>query len=101
MGYYIGVINGKRLPVTGKAKALLDHGDVIEVRFPQWDPEDKKNALICVVENGPFDAAAVIFSKGEFDAFYNDDISDSRPRRWLLMDRKKAFEVANVPSQFF
>lgn len=41
--------------------------------------------IICVVENGPFDAAGIIFDQHELDAF---SYPDERPRTWLTMKKE-------------
>lgn len=46
--------------------------------------------LVCVVENGPFDAAGIIFSQRELDHFWNDE--SGRPRTWLYVDREWAIK---------
>ena len=43
-------------------------------------------ALICVVDNGPFEAAGYAYSLREFEAFSRAD--DDRVRTWLTMDKK-------------
>lgn len=53
-------------------------------------PTDK--ALIVVVENALFDAAAHCYSERELEAFTYPD--DRRPKTFLLMDLKKAQELS-------
>jgi hypothetical protein len=90
MGYYIQV------PAPhDKALQLRDlHGAEIlpgQPRSFQDVPDDK--ALICVVQNSMFDAAALCYSEEEFEEF--KDIShDPRPRTWVLVDRELAYELA-------
>lgn len=55
-------------------------------------PEGK--FLIIVVNNGPFEAAAVAYSESEFKEF--TDTSDDRPKKFLLLDRETTFQY--VPS---
>ena len=49
-------------------------------------PTDR--AVICVVNNGPFEADAFAYDKDEMDAF--NDPQDGRPKRWLVMDLNTA-----------
>ena len=68
MGYYINETQeGTPLPACGKADALIADG-ALEV------PKAFQENLICVVENGPFDAAAYVYSEDEFEDFYKEEI---------------------------
>lgn len=81
MGYYINrLANGELLPPTRKAVHLIDNG---AIEIPQ--PSEFIDNLVCVVENGLFDAAAYIFSGQEMKEFY-PSIRDTRKRRWLIVD---------------
>lgn len=83
MGYYI-----ETGTLKGKAKILCEkhQGESCSNNFP---PPDGR-ILVCVVDNGPFEAAAIIPDEREFDAF-NDD--DGRSRRWLHLNESKAKEL--------
>ena len=87
MGYYIEVPE-----VKGKAQQIVDiHGAELLERVPLSVgdvPEDK--AIICVVDNGPFEAAAFAYNDMELREFARPD---PRPKAWLLMDRAKACEL--------
>jgi hypothetical protein len=78
MGRYINQNSrGESLPTTGKAEALLNDG---AKRVPcAW----QKN-LVCVVENGPFDAAGYAYCESEFKAFNLP--SDTRRKTWLVYE---------------
>lgn len=78
MGYYISKDSkGNPLPATGKVEALLKDGaKVVEPVFQE--------NLVCVVENGHFDAAGYAFDKREFKAFSHD--GDPRKRTWLVYE---------------
>lgn len=86
MGYYI------QGPAIGKANFLINEHGAREVS----DRKDLligqialgKEALICVVFNGTFDAAAFVHSQKELDDFLT--AGDRRPKRWLVMDLAKA-----------
>lgn len=112
MGYYIETPMNK-----GKAEYLVREYGAEEIEAFDWSdvPEDK--ALICVVDNGPFEAAAVAYSEREFQAFAApDDVGEStteehgdvtvmtlrperqRPRTWLLMDKDTVRKLSpNAP----
>jgi len=75
MGYYINQNSkGENLPSSGKAKALVNDG--AKIVKPEFQPN-----LICVVENGFFDAAGYCYSKEEFIDFNYP--GDYRPKTWL------------------
>lgn len=88
MGYYI------QGPQKGKG-AYLER-----VYGAGWCSEETaRSALthptivpVCVVDNGPFEAAALAYSEEEFECFANPE--DRRRKRWFLMDRAKAYELA-------
>lgn len=84
MGYYI-----ETLAPRFKANQLMElHGAKLEPG-PFFDPSRVK-IPICVVQNGPFDAAAVGFSQDEVDAFCGQD---GRPRTWLSLSKEKVIEL--------
>lgn len=45
---------------------------------------------VCVVDNGPFEAAAIAFDREEAEQFNRPD---GRPRKWMLVTKKKVVEV--------
>ena len=89
MGYYIEVPNKK-----GKAKQLVFlHGaKLLPMRPEEFGdvPEDK--ALICVVDNGPFEAANLVPDDERF--IHIADTPDQREMWWLLMDKTLAHKLA-------
>jgi len=88
MGYYIETGTNK-----GKAEIICEKhgGEIIEcpLYFSEI-PDDK--ALICVVDNGIFEAAGYCYSESEFHAF--TELSDHRPKTWLIMEKEKAIELS-------
>ena len=69
----------------GKADAIINQYGAKEIPQPKdfsEVPADK--ALVCVVENPHFDAAAYAYSAAEFKVF--TDPTDWRRKRWLLLD---------------
>jgi hypothetical protein len=90
MGFYIEAPS----PKDKAAFLVKEHG--AELLFPSPEslsdlPEDK--ALVVVVDNGIFEAAAFCYSDAELEAFKMTPM-DLRPRTWLLMDREKAEELS-------
>lgn len=47
--------------------------------------------LIVIVNNGPFEAAAIAYSESEFLDFTGP--SDNRPKEYIIMDKAKAYEL--------
>lgn len=79
MGYYIDVnSNGVRLPARNKADYLITDGGVeLKGSSIKFQPN-----LVCVIENGPFDAAGFCYNQEEFEVFnYSKDF---RPKRWIV-----------------
>jgi len=84
MGYYIQTGTNRE-----KANVICEkyEGEIIKCPLCFSDiPDDK--ALICVVDNGIFEAAGYCYSESEFHAF--NEASDHRQKIWLIMDKKKA-----------
>lgn len=85
MGYYIEV------PApTDKAGQLVSiHGAVPYAGEYEDIPADK--LAVIVVQNGFFDAAAIIYSKREWEAF--NEPGDRRASTSLLLDKAKVLEL--------
>lgn len=84
MGYYIETPHSQR-----KAQQIVDlHNAKIELG-PFFDPTGDRVG-ICVVENGPFDAAAVAFSKEEMEAFSGND---GRAKTWLSLPKETVIKI--------
>ena len=80
MGYYI------QGSTTNKAGYCVDyHGAVIIPQPKSLAEVPEGKALVCVVKNVFFDAAAYAYSEQEFKEFSAP--SDHRPKTWLLMDK--------------
>ena len=88
MGFYI------QGPILGKAEWISGtYGDTRLIPQPEKFsdiPEEK--FLIVVVNNGPFEAAAVAYSEQEFNEFINSP-TDNRSKKFLLLSRKTTFEL--------
>lgn len=76
-----------------KAKYICEHheGEIVDP-IECFDDVPEGKALIIVVENGPFDAAAFVHSEGEFNAF--TDPHDGRRSTHILMDWDKTDSLA-------
>lgn len=69
----------KWLELHGKS---VQHNPLFAVTREYDDVRNKNLIPVCLVDNGPFTAAAVIFSKQEAMAFA---ASDGRPKKWFLV----------------
>ena len=86
MGYYIQVPNNHN-----KAQQIEElHGGMILPKIPDYANIPESKALICIIDNGTFEAAGFAYDEKEFNVFASPD---SRPRTWLIMDRKKACKL--------
>ena len=87
MGVYIN-------PQTGsKEQWLASNGEKIIGRVPTLN-ERAGYLPVCLVDNGPFTAAAVICSQDELEAFNSP--GDWRPRQWFLVESKKLLEASDL-----
>lgn len=86
MGYYI------QGPTYDKAQYIQENygGELAQPEYPSKLPAGK--AIICVVDNGFFEAAGFCYDDREFEAFF--DPSDHRPKTWVVMDLEKAKELS-------
>ena len=82
MGIYIN-------PKSGSKEKWLEthskpvHGNPLFVVIGGYNDLRNKNRIpICLVDNGPFTAAAVIFSKEEAKVFAS---SDGRQKKWFVV----------------
>ena len=87
MGYYI---NEPKMGAKNKAAVLVNEYGAKRTFStpPSLVPPSK--ALVCVVENFIFDAAAFVFDDEEYASFIQPD---GRPRTWLLMNRAWVVKV--------
>lgn len=97
MGVYINSIDSPRI---GKTQWLIERGDAREVNILGYEVQPT-DVLVCCVLNlhrsGSFDAAAIMFDEKELHDWLEPEYADPRPKRWLVMDRSRAFALAGVP----
>ena len=81
MGYYIQTAAPK-----GKTEAICKELSGIEISQDEAEffVKEQMGAVICVVDNGPFEAAAYCYNLDEFRAFNLPD--DPRPKTWLYVE---------------
>lgn len=87
MGFYIET---KSYQAKGKAKYLHEFEGATLLLDPKF-PENSNTILICVVDNGPFEAAGICYNRQEFMDFNEPD--DPRPKVWLTLPRQKVIEL--------
>ena len=92
MGYYIEVPEPE-----GKAQQIVDlyGGKIISIP-PSFEDITPGKAIICVMDNGPWEAAGFAYNQRELEAFSS---YDGRPRTWVIMDRKKACELTGFDGE--
>jgi hypothetical protein len=94
MGRYLNVdLKGDLIRTRNKFMALINSGaEMIETpgSFDQFKEEGK--GIICVVDNGPFQAAAYAYSQSELDAF---KYPCGRPKAFLKADIDLIEKYAN------
>jgi hypothetical protein len=87
MGFYIETYCNQ-----GKADELVKRHGAIKIATPKsFNDIPSGLALICVVENGFFDAAGYCYDESEFNAFVSPD---GRRKHWLLMDKGLAIKLS-------
>lgn len=80
MGYYIDHLpDGTRLHNRYKAAQLIM---CIDEAIAIPEPDKFIPDLVCVVNNGPFDAAGYAYSEEEMNHF---KLPDDRPKQWLIV----------------
>jgi hypothetical protein len=91
MGWYIPG------PNTGKTQDILAKHDAIPLDDAQQveDAFDAGWGVVCVVDSGPFEAAAFCHSKAELQEFS----FSSKPKTWLAMDRELAEMLSGFDKQ--
>src|SRR5574343_1179421 len=84
MGYYLNPTVG----FSSKEALLSEHGVGIEqpTNLKTFSPED---AVVIIVDNGPFTAAAFMFNEQELKAWQND----KRYHKWYKIKRDKLKEA--------
>lgn len=93
MGYYLEVAQNHN-----KADQLInDHGARRAVASlgsqVSLDDVPEDSHLVCVVQNGFFDAAGVCYDERELEAFTSP--SDNRAKDWLYVSKDKCRELCH------
>ena len=91
MGYYLETPTASAM---GKGFDLIQHYEAQLLTFtPKWGEIPRDKALICVVNNPTFEAAALCYNMEEFRVFAHN-LNDSRKKAWLYMDKATAHDLA-------
>jgi hypothetical protein len=91
MGCYVNPPGGS------KEEWLRDNATKVNgigIEAPVWNEIADDELPVCLVDNGPFTAAAVGFSEQEMNDF--DDPDDDRPKMWFTVKVEKLFEVSDL-----
>jgi len=81
MGMYINPENGT------KEEWLAKNAAVAGPSAPIWEELPDGHLPVCLVDNGPFRAAEIAYSKEELMAFNLSD--DHRPKVWFIVKKEK------------
>lgn len=88
MGFYIETEDA-----TGKAEWIIKHMDGVRLAKPVYNDPADGFITVCVVDNGPFEAAGIAYRPREFEAF--TDLRDTRHKEYLRVPADKVY--ANCP----
>lgn len=86
MGYYVNP------PNETKEQFLTQHGDPYQDGQTAYEAARPDSRAVCLVDNGPFTAAGIIYDERELTAFTDSD--DSRSKQWYVVPVAKLREVS-------
>lgn len=94
MGFYLEVQENQN-----KAGQLIKLG-AVNIGLPPKRLADipKGKILVCVVQNGLFDAAGICYSEAELEEF--KETRTGRRRTWLTMDAQKVAELKPAIAEY-
>lgn len=94
MGLYINPMN------ISKEQWLLQHTTKTFGRTPPSSINDVADdeAIVCLVDNGPFTAAAVTCTQHELEVFLDPD--DQRPKAWFVVKKNAVKDVCPDYSRY-
>jgi hypothetical protein len=93
MGFYINNTGKQELPAKGKSAILVEDcgAEILAIPPPSIETISEDKTIICVFDNGEFEAAGLAYDDTELRSFA--DWMDSRERTWLLMDKELAYKL--------
>ena len=77
---------------TNESKESFLNREGKEVEKPAYGEQAQDEQFVCLVDNGLFTAAAILYNEGEVDAFTRPE--DRRKRKFYLVNTEKLFEVS-------
>lgn len=84
---------------TSKEKWLQQHATrTFGHNAPSINEVEDNEAIVCLVDNGMFTAAAVAYSQSEIDAFQSP--GDDRPKIWLVVNKPDLMEACPEYASF-
>jgi hypothetical protein len=89
MGLYLEPQIDRRLWLVQNGELVTRGHGRSKIDYKEDIPKDK--VLVCLIDNGHFQAAGVAYDEREFKAFDNPD---GRMKRWYLVDTETAKAVA-------
>ena len=91
MGYYIQTPGVNK----GKADVICEKYGAKVVACPtRFEDVTQDTALICVVNNGPFEAAGFCYDPTQFEEF--TQVADPRAKTWLYMNWNTAAQLSGL-----
>jgi hypothetical protein len=54
---------------------------------PNWEEVDENHYPVCLVDNGPFTAAAIAYRSEELEVF-SESTLDRRPKTWYTVEKR-------------
>lgn len=86
MGYYIN-------PPTESKESFLQRKGKLLTNKPLSLPENKEEALVCLINNGFFTAAGICYSEKEREEFGRND---GRPKSWYIVPKSELYLVSDI-----
>lgn len=90
----------KIIAAHGKSAWCKENGVELE-SLPEWHEIPKDCCVIFVVDNGPFEAAAIAYKKQEYDYFQMPSELNGRPVRHFLLEKALVVKNSNITMQDF
>jgi len=92
MGYYINPKN------ETKEEFLKREAEILAIKPPSVEAIPATKAIVCLVSNGAFTTAGIIYDDGELE---ESQRPNGRPKIWFLIDRQKLYAVSDIKPEYF